>query len=160
MPLPLSYAALAGFQVISGLHQSEMVKAQADIQKQIDEFNAQQAEYDAWKAEGYGQTQMAVYQTQVDKAMAAAKVGAAAEGVKIEGSLSEVVDENKSVALSNMLEIENQARERALGYTRQARSVRMGSQFSQAQATAQSQSVKTGALLSAGSTLVTGYGKK
>lgn len=152
------YAALAGYQVISGFQQAEMVKMQSDIQKEIDEFNAQLAEYDAWRAFNYGQTQMARYQSQVDQAEAAGRVSAAAAGVDTtSGSLSEVSAENRMVVAANMLDIEARAREQALGYTRQAQSIRLGSQLNQMASATQRQAIITGSLFRAGGTLAKGY---
>jgi len=146
------YAALAGFQIISGLQQAEMVGMQAEIQKQIDDFNAEMADLDAWKAVGYGQTQMARYQSQLDQAQAGARVSAAGAGVKLEGSLGEIAAEQELIGLANMLDIENQARERALGYTRQARGIRFGSEMSQGMAKTQQAAIIGGALLNAAAT--------
>ena len=155
--MAIQYAVMAGFQVISGLQQAEMVRMQADIQKEIDDFNAQMAEYDAWKVETYGQTQVAMYQQQIDQAQAAAKVSAAGAGVDIRsGSLSEITAQNELVGLANKLEIENQTREKALGYKRQARSIQMGSAVNQAVSKAQQSSIIGGALLQAAGTVLKG----
>ena len=158
--MPLAYVALAGFQIISGLQQAEMVRMQAEVQKQIDDFNAEMAEFDAWRAQGYGQTQMAIYQTQLDQAKAAGRVSAAGAGVKLEGSLGELAAEQEIVGLANMLDIENQTRERALGYTRQARSIRLGSQINYGQSQVQARSIIGGSILQAAGTVVAGMGKQ
>lgn len=152
------YVALAGFQIISGLQQAEMVRQQAKIQKQIDEFNAQMAEYDAWRVIGYGQTQMAQYQKQIDQAQGSAKVSAAGEGVSTtEGSIAELMQQNQMTGAMNLLEIENQTREKALGYTRQARQIRMGSQMNQMTAATQAASIVGGSILKGAGTLASGY---
>lgn len=152
------YAALAGYQVISGLQQAEMVRMQADIQKQIDEFNAQMTEYDAWRVIGYGQTQMAQYQQQIDQAQAAGRVSAAGAGVSMtEGSIAELSQQNQLIGQMNLMEIENQTREKALGYTRQARNIRFASGMAQGQAQVQAQSIIGGSLMQAAGTAVSGY---
>lgn len=151
------YAALAGYQMISSFQQAEMIKMQSDIQKEIDQFNAQLAEYDAWRVVGYGQTQMARYQSQVDQQEAMGRVSAAAAGQDIaSGSLSEIAQENRVIAAANLLDIEARAREQALGYNRQARDIRMNSQLNQLAARTQQQSVITGGLFRAGGTLAAG----
>lgn len=151
-------AGVAGYQVVSGMQQAEIVGLQAGVQKEIDEFNAELAEYDAWRVIGYGQTQVARYQSAVDKAQGVGKVGAAAAGVEIEGSLAEVAAENETIALANKLEILNQAREKALGYTRQASSIRLGSRVNQGLSKTQQNAIIGGSVAKAGSTLVSGYG--
>ena len=156
MPVPL-YAGIAAYQLISGFVQADMVAKQAAIQKQIDEENAKLAEFDAWRMEGYGQTAVAQYQQQIDQAAGAAKVSAAAAGADIRsGSLSEVVAENDMIGVMNQMEIENQAREKALGYTRQARNIRTGSMISQSQAKIQQSSIIGGSILRAGGTVAAG----
>lgn len=158
--MALAYAALAGFQIISGLQQAEMVGTQASLQKEIDDFNAEMAEFDAWRAQGFGQTQMAIYQTQLDQAKAAGRVSAAGAGVKLEGSLGELAAEQEMVGLANMLDIENQTRERALGYRRQANSIRMGSAMTQAQARTQQAAIIGGSIANAAATGIKGMEKK
>ena len=159
MAVPL-YAGIAAYQLISGFVQADMVAKQAAIQKQIDEENAKLAEYDAWRTEAFGQTAVAQYQQQIDQAAGAAKVSAAGAGVSLqEGSLSEVVAENEMVGIMNQMEIENQAREKALGYTRQARSIRTGSLISQSQSKTQQSSIIGGSILRAGGTLAAGMMK-
>lgn len=151
---------LAGFQIISGFQQAELVGRQMELQRQIDEENAKLAEYDAWRAEAYGQTLMAEYQQQIDQVQAKARVSAAAEGVSTtEGSIAEVMQQNETVGLANRMAIEASAREKALGYTRQARNIRTGSQINQATAKAQQSSIITGSILSAGGSLVKNLSK-
>ena len=148
---------LAGYQIISGFQQAELVGRQMELQRQIDEENAKLAEYDAWRAEAYGQTLMAEYQQQIDQVQAKARVSAAAEGVSTaEGSIAEVMQQNEIVGLANRMAIEASAREKALGYTRQARNIRTGSQMNQATAKAQQSSIIAGSILSAGGSLVKG----
>ena len=149
------YAALAGFKILAGFQQASLVDKQLAIQRQIDEQNAKLAEYDAWRAEVYGQTQVAEYQQQVDQAQAKARVSAAAEGVSTrEGSLADIIDQNEMIALSNRMKIEAQTRERALGYRRQADNIRLNSAMRQAEGEAKKSAIITGSLLSAGGDLV------
>lgn len=154
-------AGLAGFQIISGLQQSEMIRMQADIQRDIDAFNAELAEEDAWRIEQFGQTQVARYQSEIDQAEGTARVRAAAVGADItEGSLSEITQENFDIGFLNKLEIENQAREQALGYRKQISSARMQSTLNYGQAQVQARSVIGGAIGRAGGTLASGYKPK
>ena len=158
MALAAIAIGLAGYQIISGLQQAEMVGRQMELQRQIDEENAKLAEYDAWRTEAYGQTLMAEYQQQIDQTQAKARVSAAAEGVSTtEGSIAELMQQNEMVGLANRMAIEASARERALGYTRQARNIRTGSQMKQAEAKAQQSSIITGSILSAGGSLAKGF---
>lgn len=164
MALPV-LAAMAVIQVVSSIGQGNIVKKQADIQRQMDEFNARLAEEDAWRAEAYGQTQMARYQTELDKMRGSTKVAGAAAGVNLnEGSLSEVVAESQMVGTLNMIDIQNQAYEQAMGFKREAANTRFASDRRRsnmyAQADAQTQAGITNALMNFGSAAYSGYSPK
>lgn len=154
------YAGLAAYQVYSGMQQAKGIREQAERQRRIDEENAKLAEFDAWAAEAYGQTQIAQYQKTIDQTQAAGRVSAAAAGVDINsGSLAEVSAENQFTGLMNQLEIEQQAMERGLGYKRQAASIRGQAGQNYASATAKADATQNAAILQGVEAGVTGYGR-
>lgn len=155
--VPLVYGGLAAYQYISGINQADAVEAQLKRQRRIDLENADLAEFDAWAAEAFGQTQIARYQQTLDQAEGTAKVSAAANGATISGSLAEVVDQNQYTGYLNQLDIENQAVERGLGYRRQARGIREQSQLNYNAGMARSQSMRNAALINIGTTALQGY---
>src|SRR5690606_23823666 len=100
--------------------------------------------------EAFGQTQVARYQSELDKVEGATRTRLAAAGVDANvGSAAEVIDENRMVGLLNKMDIDNQARERALGYTRQAQSIRLGSRLNQLQSQVRSRAAIGGAIAGA-----------
>ena len=118
---------MAGVQILSGFMQAEMVKRQAASQERIAEFNAQLADYDAWKTVAYGNTLIARSQNETDKSRATMKVFAASKGIKIEGSLAEINAENELNSYLNKIDMDNRTTEQAMGYKRQASSIRTNS---------------------------------
>lgn len=154
------YAALAGYQIISGLQQADIVAQQAGLQKQIDEFNAELLEYDAWKLDGYAQTAVARQQGQYDQVEASGKVRAAAAGVDTQsGSMADVVQDNEMNMFLNAMDLENQIQEQASGYRRQARGTRLQSGINYQANMTRSSSMKAGVIAQGAGTLVGGYYK-
>ena len=152
----IAYGLLAGYQIYSGFAQAEAVREQARIQAALDESNAQLAEYDAWRAEQNGQTAMARYQTELDKAAGTSRAVIAAVGGE-GGSLEEITEENRLTGFFNKLDIDNRAYEQAMGYRREARNIRAGSRVMQSSANRKANSMQIGALAKAAGTAVSGY---
>lgn len=144
---------MAGVQILSGFLQAEMVKRQAKTQADIAEYNAQLAEYDAWKTEAYGQTLIAASQNQIDQARGTTKVFAGSLGIKVEGSLAEIQAQNELNSLVNKVSISNRANEQAMGYKRQASQLRLGASLTRLQANVQSSSLIMGSIAQASGNL-------
>lgn len=143
------YGIQAGTQIIAGFMQADMVRRQAAAQEEMANFNASLIEYDAWRTEAFGQTIIARMQAQQDQAKGAAKVQAAAAGVKLEGSLKELTDEQQLNAELNKFDIDNRATEQALGLRRQARQTRVQSQINSIYSNMQATSLQTAGLINA-----------
>lgn len=160
MAVPFAvYAGLAGYQIYSGMQQAAAMRRQAEMQRKIDEENAKLAEVDMWQAEAFGQTQMAEYQKTIDQTQASTIVSAAAAGIKVEGSLRDVAQENQFNGFLNQLAIQNQAQERALGYKRQAAGIRGQSALNYNSAISKAGAVQTASLIQGLDTGITGYAK-
>lgn len=144
---------MAGTQILSGFLQAEMVRRQAKTQADIAEFNAQLAEYDAWKVTAYGQTLVAASQNQIDQARGSMKVFAGSRGIQVDGSLAEVAAENELNGLVMKMNIENRTTEQAMGYTRQARQIRLGSSLNTLDASVKASSSILGGFAQAGGTV-------
>lgn len=148
---------MAGVQILSGFLQAEMVKRQARTQAEIAEYNAQLAEYDAWKTEAYGATLMAQSQNQIDQARGTSKVFAGSLGIKNEGSLAEIQAQNELNSLVNKVSITNRVNEQAMGYKRQASQLRLGASLTGLQANVQSSSIFMGSIAQASGNIATQY---
>lgn len=144
---------MAGTQILSGFLQADMVKRQARTQAEIAEFNATLAEYDAWKVQAYGATVMAASQNQVDQARGTSKVFAGSRGIETEGSLDEIAAENELNSLVNKMNIDNRTTEQAMGYTNQARQIRLGGSLNTLRADVQASSMIMGSFAQAGGTI-------
>jgi hypothetical protein len=151
----------AGFQVIAGLQQGEMIRDNAQITKAVADLNAQYAELDAYNAETLGYTKQARYQSVIDATLGAQKTAYAAQNVDVGfGTAKEVQAESKLNGFLNQLDIKNQANEAARGYMNQARNIRLGSQAAVAQAGVNAAATQGAAVLGAFNTGLTGYSRR
>lgn len=138
--------AMAGYQIINGFLQADMVRMQANTQAKIDEFNASIQELNAWKTEAYGATLIARTQVQDDQIRGSMKVFAASQGAKIEGSLAEVNAQNELNSFLNKIDIDNRTTEQAMGYNQQARQIRLGSSLNKITSNVRANSLILGGL--------------
>lgn len=142
------YAAMAGYEIISGLHQAETVRAQSKLTQEINEMNAVYAEMDAYGAEQSGEEQAARYQTAIDQTIGAQRVALASQDTDITfGTALEKQAETKLTGFLNQVDIRNQAHERALGYQREARNIRAGGAAKEAESKLHAQSLTNAAVL-------------
>lgn len=120
-------AAMAGYQVWSGIQASEMMKQESAFNEQVALVNAQYVEKDAWEAEKFGVGVAARYKAQEDQVLGDQLTAFAFQGVDSTfGTASEVIAETKFNAFLNTLDIQKQARANALGLKIQASNIRLG----------------------------------
>lgn len=123
-PLILASGAL---QVWSGLQQAEMIRQQTALNQRIAEDNAKYAEQDAWEAEKYGYTQSARYKAIIDSTISEERSGYAAQNVDVNsGTAAAVQQDTKLAGFMNTLDMQTQARNKALGLKVQAANYRIG----------------------------------
>ncbi len=150
--------AAAGVQLAGSYFAYQNIKDTAALNQEIAEMNAQFAELDAYDAEVEGYTQSAKYQTVIDKTLGEQQAILTAADVDVNyGSVAEIRKESEFIAELNLMEIEKQSQERALGYTRQSRDYRFSSSLRGARAESKAAQVLTQGALQAISTGVTGY---
>lgn len=149
---PYVAAGAAGFELINGLQQAELIRKQGDLANRIAEMNAQYAEQDAWNAEVDGFGQVARYEHQIDDVLADQKATYAAKNVDINfGTAKEVQKETKLTGFLNTLDIKNQAHEKAMGYTREARNIRLQGAMNQGQTALRASATQSAAVVGAAS---------
>ena len=159
-PVSIALIATGAFQMITGAQQAEAVRQQARIQRQIDEMNAQFAEVDAYEAEKQGYSQEARYQSYIDAVAGEQKLALASQNVDISfGSAKELQQETSTTGFLNQLDIKNQAHQRALGYTNQARNIRFQGERGLTQANYDANTMATRSLLGGIQTGLSGYKK-
>ncbi|MFM6930152.1 MAG: hypothetical protein ACKOX6_16900 [Bdellovibrio sp.] len=150
-------AGLAGYQIISGFQQAELVRENARLSREVNEMNAQAADLDAYHAELNGMTQEARYQQVIDSTLADQKVAYASQKVDAGfGTAAAVTAESKLTASLNKVDIENQAHEQALGIKNQARNIRLQGSMNDTAARLQANSMQNAAIIGA-ATSATGY---
>lgn len=159
MPAPfVAYAALAGFQMVSGLHAAETAQASARLSQYINDLNARYTEIDAHEAELQGLSQSARYKTTIDALVGQQQLGYIAQGVDIKtGTAKEIQDETELTGFLNQLDIENAARAKARGLKFQASNLRLSSFMQGLQGDISASAARTSGLIDAAKTGLTGY---
>lgn len=122
------YGGMAAMQLVSGYFASQNVKETAKLNREIAEMNAKFVELDAYDTEIDGLTRKARYQGIVDNVLSTQRANLAAADIDINyGSAASIPEETRFIGELNKMEIEKEAREKALGLKRQARDIRSGS---------------------------------
>ncbi len=130
-----AYYALAGLQLAGGYFASQNIKESAKLNQEIADMNAQFAELDAYDAQIEGYSEQARYQSVIDQTLGAQQVTMTAQDIDVSyGTASTVQEETKFTAELNLMEIQKQAEEKALGYKRQARDIKLGGSMQAAEA--------------------------
>jgi hypothetical protein len=156
----IAVAALAALKVATGFHQGEMIRESNRLRRKIDSMNIEAAEIDAWEAERFGYSQIARYESVIDSTVADQKLTYAAQGVDVSyGTAAEVQADTRVTGMLNKLEIERQARERANGFRREARNMKLGSSMSALQASLDAASAESAGIMGGLDTMVSGYSK-
>lgn len=151
---------VAAFQVINGMQQAEVIREQGKIARDVANMNAEFAEVDAWHAEQDGQKTLAQYEGQVEQVISSQRNEFAAKDVDASfGSAAEVIADSKLAGMLNGMDIVNQAHEKALGYKREARSIRMGGATQMAQANLSASATQGAAIAQGVGTAASGYQK-
>lgn len=152
------YGGLAALQIAGGYFASQNIKATAKLNRDIADMNAEFAELDAYDAELEGYTKQARYQSVVDDTLAEQSAIMNAQDIDVNyGSAASIAQETKFVGQMNLMEIEKQAQQQALGYTRQARDIRLGASLNYADSKTRAGQAMFSGVTSAASTGLTGY---
>lgn len=150
--------ALAAYQAVSALKQADEIRQSAELTNRLNEVNAKYADIDAYETEKFGFTEAASYQPNIDKTLAAQRSGYASQNVDINfGTAADVQEETKLVGNLNILDIQNQARMKALGFKQQAANIRSGMSVTKSQAEINSNSVASSGVTNAAGTAFRGW---
>lgn len=152
------YGGMAALQLAGGYFAAQNIKATAELNNDIADMNAEFAELDAYDAQVEGHTAQARYQSVIDNTLADQDTLLRAADVDVNfGTAATVVEESKFNAKLNLMEIEKQANQQALGYTRQARDIRLGSAMATADAKTRAGQAMFQGAMGAAQTGLTGY---
>ncbi len=159
MPVPLiAVGIMAGMQMMQGQQQADSIMKSAEFQRQINAFNAQFAEDDAYDAEIAGYTEVARYATQVSGVLGEQRTAMAAANVDVNfGTAAEIQGETKLTGFLNTLDLQQRAREKAYGFKREARNIRLGSSMRQTQASLEASGAQSRGVISAAGTSLSGW---
>lgn len=145
---------VAAFQVVSAAQQAETIRENAELSKQINEFNSEQALVDAFHAEQDGLSEVARYERDVTHTLASQRVAYAVNNVDSNfGTAADQIAETKLVGFLNAATIKNNANAKAQGYVDQARNIRLSGGSAYAERQAQAGATENAGLMNAASTL-------
>ncbi len=146
-------AGLAGLQLVSGYFQAQNIRESAKLNREIADMNAQYAELDAYDARTQGYTDQARYQSVIDQTLGEQQLALTAQDIDVSyGTAGTIQKETKFTGELNLMEIQKQAEEKALGYKTQARQYRMGGVIQEAEAKSKAASVMFTSAMSAAKT--------
>lgn len=152
------YGGMAGLQLAGGYFASQNIKATADLNREIADMNAEFAELDAYDAELEGYSAQARYQSVIDNTLAEQSAIQQAQDIDVTyGSAASLTAETRVTGTLNLMEIQQQAQNAALGYTRQARDIRLGGELGFADAQTRAGQARFGAVIGAAQSGLTGY---
>lgn len=155
-----AYAAMAGFQIASGLHQAETIRMNARIQDQINEMNARYAELDAYNVEIAGESEIAAYQPMISQTIGEQRVNMAAQDIDVTfGTAADIQEETRLTGYMNTLKMRQAARAKAMGLKMEASNMRLGGQMSRLQSETAARGAIASGIISAAGTGLNAYSR-
>ena len=154
------YGGMAALQLAGGYFASQNIKATAALNKDIADMNAEFAELDAFDAIAEGQTNQARYQSVIDGVLGDQQLAYTAADIDVNyGTAAAKQEETRFVGDMNLMEIEKQAQEKALGYKTQARAFKTAGVNAIGEGNAKAASTMFNSVMGAAKTGLTGYEK-
>ena len=153
-----AFAAVGALQIWNGLQQADSIMFNADLTRQINRANAENLELEAFKAETFGFTQSARYQTVIDKTLGSQKAAFAGQGVDVNtGTAAALQAESRFTGFLNQLDIQQAARNKAKGLRQKASNTRLQGLMSQIQSEVDANAARIGGVVGAAATFASGY---
>ncbi len=153
-----AYLALAAAQMATGFQQAQMIRKSAEVKASIDEMNARYAEIDSYNAGIAGVSAGARQESNTSQVVAKQRAAMAGANVGVDyGTAQDIQGDSKVTGMLNVLELQRQGREKALGYKVQAINTRLGAQMSTLQAGMDAGAAQTRGIMNAASTGLSGY---
>jgi hypothetical protein len=152
------YGGMAALELAGGYFAAQNIKRTADLNQDISDMNAQFAELDAYDAEVEGWGAQARYQSVIDNTLSEQRTRMLAQDIDVNyGSAAAIQEETKLTGQLNLMEIQKQANQAALGYKRQARDTRLGGALAYGDAKARAGQAMFSSVAGATKTGLTGY---
>lgn len=153
-----AFLALAALQAVGGFQMAQITRQNGELQNDIADMNAKYADLDAFNAIAEGQGIAAKYEGSANSVIGADKAAFAGAGVAIGyGTAGDVITDNRIAAKNNVLQIQREAQNKAVGFKTQGINLRLGGQMSKLQANLNASSQQMAGVTSAVSTGVSGY---
>lgn len=159
--LPFSVYALGGlaiFQAWAGLQQADTIRKNAKLKQQVDDMNAKFADLNAFRSLQEGQAQAADYEKKIEAVIGGQREAYASRNIDVNyGSAKEMQNDTQIQGVVNILNIQKQARDKALGYNNQAINERLQGQFKNIQGQLDASTAETTGFMQATHTAISGY---
>lgn len=154
----IAFAAIAGLQLAGGYFASQNIKETARINQNIADMNAAFAELDAYDSIVEGASEQARYQEVIDQTIGEQQLLQTAQDIDVNyGTAAAKREETKFIGELNLMEIQKQSQERALGYKSESRQIITQSKLDAAGADAKASQVLIGSAANAAQTGISGY---
>lgn len=149
---------LGGYQLLSGLQQAQTLEAQFALQKQIREYNKEFLDIDIYNANRASAAEINRYQNNVIAIEAAQKAAFAVNDVDSGfGSARVQVQESKTNAFLNTIDLKAAARARALNLENQKLNLDLGGQMRDIETRLSVDSRRNAAIIGGAATIAGGY---
>jgi len=153
-----AYLALAGVQAIGGFQQADIIRQNGTLQTNIDDMNAQFAQYDGNQALQAGYSRAAQYENVIDTTNNTIRGAEAGSNVSIGyGTAANVTANNTVAGTVNALQLQRQGQESAMGYDLQGVNMQIAGSLAGTQAEESADSTQAQGIMQALGTSVTGY---
>jgi hypothetical protein len=157
----LVYAGMAAYQLYSANQQAKAIARNAQLTNKINAANARFLEIDAYEAEKFGYTQVARYDNMVSDVIGQQRSGYASQNVDVNfGTAGQLQAESKLAGYLNTLDMQSEARKKALGLKNEASNVRLGMFMTNAQSKLDQQAARTAGLTGAINTGISFYDRQ
>lgn len=156
----IALGGLAVFQIWSGLQQADTIRQNAKLKQRVDDMNAQFADLNAFRALQTGQAEAADYQKKIDAVIGGQREAYASKNIDVNyGTASEMQADARVQGVANILNIQKQARDKALGYSNQAINERLQGQFKNIQGIMDANTAEVTGIQQAAHTAISGYSR-
>lgn len=159
MPAPLiALGIMAGVQLYQSYQQADSIDKQNELNEYIRNINEEFIELDAVNAEREGYAESAYYQNTIAQVEAQQKALFASKGVDFNfGTAREIREETSLNGFLNTIDIQANARAKALGIRNQGVNLRLNGQMQTLQSELSAQSTRNAGVINAGGTMLAGY---
>lgn len=157
----LVYAGLAAYSMLTGMQNAEMIRENARLSQEVNDFNSDLALLDAYQAQQDGYSQEARYENVISQTIGSQRAAYAAGGVDVNfGTAAAVQSETRLRGELNKMDIINEANNRAIGYRNEARATRLQGFLNSSASEVSAAATQNAGIIKAAELGLSGYAKE